>query len=522
MAVAANRFQLARTLDEDRAQLRAPLQSDVIQKQQHVVYADGLRTAGPGQTLRFNLPTDPGKFLDTIGSYFSCDLTITTAASAATALNDGTPTDNLIPLNGIASMISMVRLVSRGQIIEEISEYGLIHQIVHEVTIPRDELASTGWISGEAPRGTNTTTAKIANRAPNYRNTTTGDASTTGARRFCFKLDQLGFFASQHYIPLEWMPVTIEITFHQVNRCLRTDNFAGAGGPPFPIADNIWSSATYLITEPQFHSELLTFNAEYTAAVNNKIVSDGAIIPIKSYRHTSQFFTGRSQKMILTMKVKSLTRLLVVPRLNSVVTNGGLGMDQFISKWTQNANQPAGVATVSASTPAAEFTHYRFLIGSNPVTDHSIDCRNGGANQAMEVVKYFRSLGNDLSFGYVNDVVSSGAFADNFKTEYGLIAQNFNLEKIESDDVFTGQFANTFSDLTLELDASDTIADADKILLDFYLQVCILFFFISFVIHKLLNVIFYYLVQRLIDCNSYRHFHRIIKWIVNVLCVNKF
>lgn len=63
MAVAANRFQLSRTIDEERAQLRAPLQSDVIFKQQHQVYADGLRTAQPGQTIRFNLPTDPGKFL---------------------------------------------------------------------------------------------------------------------------------------------------------------------------------------------------------------------------------------------------------------------------------------------------------------------------------------------------------------------------------------------------------------------------------------------------------------------------
>jgi len=469
MAVAANRFQLARTLDEDRAQLRAPLQTDVIQKQQHVVYADGLRTAGPGQTLRFNLPTDPSKFLDTLGSYFSCDLTITSGAAAATLLNDGTDTDSLIPLNGIASMISMVRLVSRGQIIEEISEYGLIHQIVHEVTTPRDELASTGWIAGECPRGTNTTAGKITNRALNYHTAATASTTSSGVRRFCFKLDQLGIFASQHYIPLEWIPMTIEVTFHQVNRCLRTDNF-GTTGTPDAIADAIWSGATYLITEPQFHAELLTFNAEYTAAVNNKIVTDGAIIPIKSYRHTSQFFTGSTQKMILTMKVKSLTRLLVVPRLNSTVNNGGLGMDQFISSWTQNAEKPDGVSTVSGSTAAGEFTFYRFLIGSSPVTDHSIDCRNGGANQAMEVMKYFRSLGNDLSFGYASDVVGTGAYANNFKSEYGLIAQNFNLEKIETDDVFTGQFANTFSDLTLELDSSVTVADADKILLDFFLQ----------------------------------------------------
>lgn len=469
MAVAANRFQLARTIDEDRAQLRAPLQTDVIAKQQHVVYADGLRTAGPGQTLRFNLPTDPGKFLDTIGSYFSCELGITAGAAAATLLNDGTDTDTLIPLNGIASMISMVRLVSRGQIIEEISEYGLIHQIVHEVTTPRDELASMGWISGECPRATNTTAGKLTNRALNYHNAADATTTYSGKRRFCFKLDQLGFFASQHYIPLEWLPVTIEVTFHQVNRCLRTDNF-GTTGTPDAIADAIFSGATYLITEPQFHAELLTFNAEYTAAVNNKIVTDGAIIPIKSFRHTSQFFLGSAEKMILTMKVKSLVRLLVVPRLNSVVNNGGLGMDQFVSKWTQNAEKPDGVATTSAATAAGEISTYRFLVGSNPVTDHSIDCLRGGANQAMEVMKFFRGLTNDMSLGYVCDVVGTGAFADNFKSEYGLIAQNFQLEKIESDDVFTGQFANTFSDLTLELNSTVTLADADKLILDFFLQ----------------------------------------------------
>jgi hypothetical protein len=57
MAVAANRFQLARTIDEERAQLRAPLQSDVIAKQLHQVYADGLRIASGGQTLRFKYVT---------------------------------------------------------------------------------------------------------------------------------------------------------------------------------------------------------------------------------------------------------------------------------------------------------------------------------------------------------------------------------------------------------------------------------------------------------------------------------
>lgn len=145
-------------------------------------------------------------------------------------------------------------------------------------------------------------------------------------------------------------------------------------------------------------------------------------------------------------------------------------MDQYISKWTQDANKVDGASTMSASTAAGEFTFYRFLVGSNPITDHSIDCRNGGANQAQEVVKFFRALGNDLSFGYCCDVVGTGAYVDNFKTDVGLIAQNFMLEKIESDDVFTGQFANTFSDLTLELQSDVTIADADKIILDFFLQ----------------------------------------------------
>ena len=139
-----------------------------------------MRVAQPGQTLRFNLPTDPGKFLDTIQSYFSFDVAIQESqglpvaaggsgaglvaanavtatlgpvvGSSAAAITSASQTEDsaastctnpiveatlyqtttgsalppyyatnshcVVPVGGVTSLIKMVRLLSRGAIIE--------------------------------------------------------------------------------------------------------------------------------------------------------------------------------------------------------------------------------------------------------------------------------------------------------------------------------------------------------------------------------------------------------------------
>jgi hypothetical protein len=217
----------------------------------------------------------------------------------------------------------------------------------------------------------------------------------------------------------------------------------------------------------------INFLLEYTSAVNNKIASDGCVIPIKSWRTTSRFSTGASEKIIINNKLKSLTRIMVVPRQNRCISAMGLGADQYCSRISVNSatNGCAYVATDS------ELESYRFLIGSSPVTDHSIVCTKGGAAQFAEMQKFFRSLGSDINLPLGPSSAVGKKWVDLFKIHYGLICQNFNLENIESDDVFTGQFANSFSDITLEtrwtkvLDGSmATLDDAEKLELMIYMQ----------------------------------------------------
>ena len=305
--------------------------------------------------------------------------------------------------------------------------------------------------------------------------------------------------------------MTIEIVFQSPDKCLRGHWYNSSG----TVTRQFTPSATsFYVYNPIFHMQLLQFNSEYTSAVNNKIASDGAVLPIKTWRHTSRYYTGPSDKMILTNKMKSLTRIFCVPRQASVVNSGGLGMDTYCSlipgygTTNPNAALNGPQITNSAETTQVELWNYRWLIGSTPVTgelctinyiylffchrsffffllDHAIDCMYGGAMQFMELVKTVRSMGHEVTFGKCgrNSAYGNNGWVDNFKQEFGLIAQNFNLEMIESDDIFTGMFANTFSDITLELNFTQTgFQDADKLLLDFYFQynalltVCKLFF----------------------------------------------
>ena len=356
--------------------------------------------------------------------------TVTAGAVANLTVNQPsitTTTHCVAPVGSVKSLIRMVRLVSRGAIIEEIDDYGLLDQILTEVTTPRDELESLGFLEGAQAHGYDYQT-KFAQHVSRWAPALNSNDGASLYRRFAFKLDKLGFFGTQHYVPLEWLPVTIEITFHQANACLRQH----------------WTSVTavgltpsFYVKNPTFNAQLLTFNAEYTSAVNNKIATDGAVIPVKSWRSTTRFFTGKSDKMILSNKVKSLTRIMVVPRQQKVMNSYGLGMDQFVSAlYTTADNTNIDDYGAAYATTKTELESYRFLIGSTPITDHSVYCLAGGAEQAMEMVKFFRTLGHDLSIGKVGqDTTYSTAGSkiwnsDAFKAEYGLICQNFNLEMV--------------------------------------------------------------------------------------------
>jgi hypothetical protein len=140
---------------------------------------------------------------------------------------------------------------------------------------------------------------------------------------------------------------------------------------------------------------------------------------------------------------------MIAPRQNRVINSYGVGADQFCSRVMTTNEYGCPYATVDT-----ELESYRFLIGSTPITDHSIQCSYGGAQQLAEFQKFFRAMGADINLPNMwmdkTGLDGSNCWFDGFKYYYGLICQNFNLEMVESDDVFTGQFANSFSDITLE------------------------------------------------------------------------
>jgi len=175
--------------------------------------------------------------------------------------------------------------------------------------------------------------------------------------------------------------------------------------------------------------------------------------------------------------MKSLTRILCVPRQARVANTYGLGVNQYPSHIIATTAN-GGRAYVTAER---ELQNYRWLIGSTPITDHVIDCTKGGASQAQEMIKFFVGMTGTVNFPRPTVPVIATAdnlapnihhqhFYDNFRTEMGLICQNLSLENIDSDDVFTGQFANTFSDLTLETSWNGSFASGEHLELQFFFE----------------------------------------------------
>ena len=96
------------------------------------------------------------------------------------------------------------------------------------------------------------------------------------------------------------MPITVEIIFHNADACLRSDLWPNATTTASSSvltaistgSASTWSSLhstkSFRITEPCFQAQLLSFNSEYTQAVNSKIASEGCVIPIKSWKTTTR------------------------------------------------------------------------------------------------------------------------------------------------------------------------------------------------------------------------------------------
>jgi hypothetical protein len=96
------------------------------------------------------------------------------------------------------------------------------------------------------------------------------------------------------------VPITVEIIFHNADACLRSDLWPTAS---ITCSSSILTAVTtasatsyntlsaaksFRITEPCFQAQLLSFNSEYTQAVNSKIASEGCVIPIKSWKTTTR------------------------------------------------------------------------------------------------------------------------------------------------------------------------------------------------------------------------------------------
>jgi hypothetical protein len=135
-------------------------------------------------------------------------------------------------VNGVTSLIRFVRITSRGYIIEEIDNYGMLDSIFKEVTTPMDETKSVGWIGGYAsrhqaakavaatsayPTGVASTTSAtdgsytFAHSHADMSRVTNNKKLWAGKTTKCFRLDMAGFFKSNHYIPLEWSEYLFDV-----------------------------------------------------------------------------------------------------------------------------------------------------------------------------------------------------------------------------------------------------------------------------------------------------------------------
>ena len=103
-----------------------------------------LQTYAPGSLVRLEIPTSPGTFLQTGTTQIKFNLNVQIPGGAAPARNQG----HYFLDSSAASLIKRVRILSGSSLIEDISEYSKLVEMLSDAQKSNNECESVGFVEG--------------------------------------------------------------------------------------------------------------------------------------------------------------------------------------------------------------------------------------------------------------------------------------------------------------------------------------------------------------------------------------
>lgn len=439
-----------------------PTQSTQIQKSVvKIPCKNGDRFTQAGQIIRFELPAEG--YLNVQNSVLQFDLE-----------RDGADGNFQLQRGGAHNVIKRLRVMYGSLVLEDIQEYKTLVRLFTEVGIQQDYLNSFGSLTEgmyaakvpeQAPTKDPIEVPPSPGVLPTFASTGIAGTSTTallsagsmgsivmrGKRRFCLSLLS-GLLTTKKLIPLKWMAsqLAIEITLAD-----RLDAFVGAS-IAYPVGRVPTAPATnYIVSDPNFIAEIVEFDSSYDKAFFMGLQQG---IPIKfSSWHTHRFaMTGAQQTFQIHERSRSVKAAFAVVK-SSNAPNYYIDSDVFFHALGQTFNSDFGNynETTLQTSPINEF---QWRIGGRYYPSQPVDCRFGGAEAAVELLKTVNYLGNHTVAGGIDQInYTSWAASFNDAKDFGTGTKFIMACEFENTDVMpdtiAGINAEEQSDIALTIRA---------------------------------------------------------------------
>lgn len=333
----------------------------------HVINESGVITSGE-VLIKFQ---DNGPKLNAPGDYF-------VYVRSGLRLQDG----------GVHGMFRRLRVTYGGMVLEDIDDYNIISRMLIDAGVSRSYLHGAGAIL----EGTHATFLEDQKA---YSGSSTslvisgaiqGTDGLLSTRRYCFRPFS-GLLQCKKLIPLKWMAsaLTVELTV--------------ANTLDYMFCPLAGSSPTVTISNPVFMAELLNFDSAYDAGLYYGMKTMGVPLKFASWRRHEFNLTGTSNTVQIHERARSIKMALAA--IHSSTKNIRYDTGRAFQGGNQNFKIISDVPVISGSdgdhvtnATAGKVEEYQWRVGGRYYPSQPVDCRYGGAEAYVELLKGMDALGD--------------------------------------------------------------------------------------------------------------------------------
>lgn len=295
---------------------------------------------------------------------------------------------------GVHAMFRRARVTYGGMVLEDIDDYNVLARKLIDAGVGRPYLHGSGailegtsatYLEDQKLAGASSPGLIVSGSAMGTDHLSLGNSSQT--KRMCFR-PFLGLMQCKKLIPLKWMAsaLTIELTL--------------ASSTDYMFCPVASSSPVVTVSNPIFLAELLNFDSAYDAGLYYGMKTMGVPLKFSSWRSHEFNLTGTSNTIQIHERARSIKMALAAIHTSekNVRYDTGRAFQGGSQVFGLDAN---GVPTIlgddgNAATPssAGPVEEYQWRVGGRYYPAQPVDCRFGGAEAYVELLKCMDALGD--------------------------------------------------------------------------------------------------------------------------------